>query len=225
MSESDRNENPQRSKMVRSGVPSILRMVPSRLFSWVAGLPLDQARTLKTDDRVLPPVRIIEGLCLRFGVKPANIVSLDPTGSLRDIAPKWFQNGSAKATIAVCGMGNLGHVYAGLLSARSDVRVHVLVSSEDRAGEIRQGLEAEGGIRVHRDEGDIIGRPEIVTHQPEIAIKDADLVILCVPSHCHLPLLQKVVPWMKDGDYLTCAPSWGGFNWKAQTVLNERANR
>ena len=216
---------PQRSKTIRSHVPSILRLVPARLFSFAAGIPLDQARTLKTDDRVLPSVRLIEGLCLRFGKKPADIVSLDPTGSLRDIAPQWFQNGSPQARIVVCGMGNLGHVFAGMLSARSDVSVSVLVSSEDRADGIRQGLEAEGGIRVLRDEGDVLGCPETVTHQPEIAIREADLVILCVPSHCHLPMLRKVVPLMKDGSYLTVAPSWGGFNWKAQTVLEETGKR
>jgi hypothetical protein len=211
----------KKSKIVRSRVPSILKMVPAWLFSCVARIPLDQARTLKTDERVLPPVRLMEGLCLRFGIKPADIVSLDPAGSLRDIAPEWFENGSAQARIAVCGMGNLGHVFAGVLSARSDVSVSVLVSSEDRANEIRKGLEVEGGIRVLRDEGDILGRPHTITHQPEIAINDADLVILCVPSHCHLRLLRKVAPWMKEGSYVTCAPSWGGFNWKAQTVLEE----
>ena len=91
----------ERSKILHSRVPSILRMVPAWIFSYAAGIPLDQARTLKTDDRVMPSVRLMEGLCLRFGIKPADIVSLDPTVSLRNIAPEWFQKGSGKARVAV----------------------------------------------------------------------------------------------------------------------------
>jgi len=209
------------SKVLRSHVPSILRLVPARLAAVVTGTPRDEIKVLKTDNRVMPPLRLIERLCLRFAVKPTQIISLDPVGTLRDVAPNWFRDGSERAKVAICGMGNVGHAMAGMLAARSDVSVRILVSSENRADEVRNNIESQGGLRVVGGGPDIVGRPAFVSHVAEKAVGDADLVILCAPAHVHLPLLHLVVPSMRQGSHLTCVPAAGGFNWKAQAVLRE----
>ncbi len=209
------------SRIVRSHVPELLKFVPAPLVALAAGLPLAQVRTLKSDPRVLPPVRLIEKLCLRLGVKPTQILSLETAATLRDIAPAWFSDGTGKAKIAICGMGNLGHALAGTLGARPDISIRVLVSDAARAEQVERDIAATGGIRVLRDGPDLVSHPDVITHVSEDAVGDADLVILCVPGHVHLPLMRKVVTCMRDGSYLTAIPAAGGFNWKAQAVLEE----
>lgn len=199
----------------------MLRFVPSGFVSWLTGLPRSEITVLKSDPRALPPLRMVEKLCLRFGVRPTRIIALDPEGTLRDVAPDWFRDGSGRAKIAVCGMGNLGFALIGMLAARSDLSVRALVSSETRADAVESAITERGGIRVIADDTEIVGRPEFVTHIPARAVADADLVVLCVPGHVHLPLLRTILPLMRKGAYLTAVPAAGGFNWKAQAVLRE----
>lgn len=149
----------QRSKVAISRVPAILKMVPAWVVSRAAGITLEQAKAIKSDARVIPSVRVLEGLCLRFGIHPADVVSLDSAVALRDIAPHWFDNESAQAKVSICGMGNLGHAFVGFLSARSDVSVNVLVSSEARANELAHAMQSESGIRLQCEAQDIVGRP------------------------------------------------------------------
>lgn len=210
-----------RSSIIRSKVPGILKKVPARIFAAKAGIPLDLAMILKRDERLVPPVPLIEGLCFTYGLTPDAIVGLDPAVGLKELAPGWYARSDGKVRIAVCGMGNLGHVFAGLLAHRPDFEVSVLVSSEQRAEHIRRGLTETGAIRVSGLGGDTAGTPALVTHQPAAALAAADLVVLCVPAHAHQLLLGRVVPHMKRGSYLICAPAWGGFHWKAQAVLAE----
>lgn len=212
-----------RSAVIRSRVPTILRNVPAEKFAAMANIPLDLARELKRDDRLLPPVPLIEKLYMAYGVTPDSVIALDPETDLKTLAPNWFQHGDDRARIAICGMGNLGHAFAGVFSARPDVAVSVLVSSRERADQIRKGLGRDGAIRVKWPRGETRGMPAMVTDDPVAALADADLAVLCVPAHCHLPLLRRVIPRMKPGSYLTCAPAWDGFHWKARAALGENA--
>ena len=213
-----------RSKVYRSHVPRLLRLVPAPLLARAAGLSGLEARALKADDRLMPPLRLLVGLCLLLRRPPTQIVTRAEECSLRDVAPDWFRNGAGRAKVAVCGMGNLGHALAGVLAARADVAVRVLVSTEQRAESVRAGIAAEGGIRVKQDgRPDIVARPEFVTHIVDAAVRDADLVVLCVPAQVHGERLRAIVPAMQPGAHLTAIPAAGGFNWKAEAVLRETA--
>jgi hypothetical protein len=213
-----------RSSVIRSRVPAILQDVPAVVFADKAGIPISFAEAVKHDDRLLPPVPLIEKLYGAYGATPDQVIALDPETDLKALAPGWFGHGDGKVHIAICGMGSLGHVFAGLFSARPDVAVSVLVSNGERADQIRRGLNREGAIRVISPARETRGAPVRVTHVPAAAVADADLVILCVPAHCHLPLLRRVVPRMKPGSYLACVPAWGGFHWKARAVLGKNAS-
>ena len=121
--------NLPRSAVIRSRVPTILRDVPAEKFAGMAGISIDLARELKRDDRLLPPVPLLEKLYMAYGVTPNAVIAFDPVTDLKALAPGWFRHCDGKARIAICGMGNLGHVFAGVFSARPDVTVAALVSS------------------------------------------------------------------------------------------------
>lgn len=199
------------SQVLLSRVPDILRGVPARLFAAKAGIDVETATLLKRDARIIPPVPLIAGLCQAYGLLPTDIVGLDPAA--RVPGPR---------RIAVCGMGNQGHAWAAWLAARADTAVTCLVATAARAAVLAPGGRTE--ITMRRAGDTSLGGTVAVTADAARAIGGADLVVLTVPAHRHLETLDRILPHLRPGACLTCAPGWAGFDWKARMVL-DRAGR
>lgn len=200
------------SKILTSRVPDILRRVPARLFAAKAGIDVETAKRLKSDPHIIPPVPLIAGLCHAYGLVPSDIVTLDPAA----------ETASRPRRIVVCAMGNQGHAWAAWLASRPDAEVACLVSSAARAEALAPSGRTE--ITLRRADGTSTGGAVTVTADTAAAVGAADLVVITAPADCHLETLNRVVPHLRLGACVTCAPGWAGFDWKARRVL-DRAGR
>jgi hypothetical protein len=206
-----------RSRITRNRVREYLgdSWLKPRLIGWLVGVDLATVRAFTDDPRLIPDLQ----LALRFSRRAAHggdggILIVDPPGASIDAA-------HPKMVVTICGAGNLGHVFAGLLGARQDIETRLLVSSAERAEEFRHAMQLEGGVRVRSPDGtSVLGRPALVTHDAAAAIRGAELILLCVPSHVEAPMLERILPHVdRDDACVGSIPAPGGFDWKARDVL------
>lgn len=182
-----------------------------------SGLGAEILHALRDDERLLPDPVALEALWRTYQADPNDLVVLQPanTGSLPG-----FSAGEPLA-VTVVGAGNLGHVFTGVLAARPDTHVRLLVSTEERAGFLRGRVEAHGGIGVSARDGVTTGLPSLITADPEAAVSGARLVFICVPSFLHEDALTRVLPHLSAGSLVGAVPAAGGFDWKARHMLAE----
>src|SRR5512146_2074257 len=113
-----------RSRTARNRVREYLgvsRLKP-RLVSWITGIDLATIEAFADDPRLIPDLQ----LALRFSRRTA---SGPGTGMLVvDPPPGHDDPAHARLVVTICGAGNLGHVFAGLLGARADIEARLLVS-------------------------------------------------------------------------------------------------
>ncbi|MCC7265700.1 MAG: NAD/NADP octopine/nopaline dehydrogenase family protein [Candidatus Latescibacteria bacterium] len=203
---------PIRSHTCRNQLGQILRQRGLDPETFCARTGIDLA--LCRDDRRLPDITAMEALGRALpDLDPTSLVVFDP-----EEAPPALQ-------VTLWGCGNLGHVLAGLLSARPDLRVHVRVSTADKVQRLQQGMEAQGGIAVRRREGTVVGRPHLVTTDPAQAVSGSQLILLCVPALVHAEALQQLLPHVAPGAWVGAVPAPGGFDWKVRWLLGARAQQ
>lgn len=174
------------------------------------GITVELGQMIQDDERLIPPPALLLAVLRAFPGVQKNLVLIDPEADSAYGKPM---------QVTVCGCGNLGHVFAGLLSARPELTVNVLVSSAERAHLLARRVEANNGIQVRRREGDVLGRPDLITHDPALAVPGSRLILLCVPSHVEDALLQKIIPFLDSDVFIGSVPAAGGFNWKAEHWL------
>jgi hypothetical protein len=193
------------------------RNISAEQFSQATGIPSEIVDMISSDERVIPSPALLLAIVHAFPEAQKNLVVVDAEENS-------LYAGNQKITqVTICGCGNLGHVFAGLLSARQDLKVNLLVSSADRARCLDQAMAANNGILVRRQEGDVLARPDLVTDDPAKAIPGSQLILLCVPSHVEEGVLQKIIPFLDKVAFIGAIPGPGGFNWKAKYWL-ERFN-
>lgn len=77
-------------------------------------------------------------------------------------------------TVCICGGGSLGHVIAGLLSARNHATVNILTSRPQ---------EWNHEITVDTPEGTALeGKITKISNLPKDVVPMADVVLLCLPG-------------------------------------------
>jgi hypothetical protein len=180
----------------------------------LAGLPgVDPAevRALIADERLMPSLRFLDAVYVALGTHPAELIVWDASAAPPLGTP------DEPFGVTVVGAGNLGHVLVGLLGARPELRVNVLVSSEERAT-LLAGLMTEG-VTVTSPNGSTVGRPSLVTADPAAALPGAGAVLLCLPSHLQVEALRRIVPYLEPGTTIGALPAPGGFDWKARCLL------
>ncbi|MGZ4955536.1 MAG: NAD/NADP octopine/nopaline dehydrogenase family protein [Methylobacter sp.] len=182
-------------------------------FSQQTGINSEIAAKIYNDERIIPSPAILLAIVTSYPISQKNLVVLDPEEN-----PLYGKN-QKPMQVTICGCGNLGHVFAGLLSARPDLKVNLLVSSIERAQLLEQAMAANNGIWVRRREGDVLARPDRVTSDPAMAIPGSRLILLCVPSHIEDDVLEKIIPFIDTDTYIGAIPGPGGFNWKATDWL------
>ncbi|MGZ5026439.1 MAG: NAD/NADP octopine/nopaline dehydrogenase family protein [Methylobacter sp.] len=204
-----------RSETLRNRLKAFLtgQDISIEKFSERTGIDSQVVTMLYHDERLIPSPAILLATVSSYPVAQKNLVVLDPEQNL------FYDENRNPMQITICGCGNLGHVFAGLLSARPDLEVNLLVSSPERAKVLEQAMAANNGIRVRRREGDVLARPNRVTSDPAAAIPGSRLILLCVPSHVEDDVLDKIIPFIDDDVYIGAIPGPGGFNWKASHWL------
>jgi len=136
---------------------------------------------------------------------------------------KWPAEG--KLNVCIVGAGNLCHVLAGQLGARSDVIVTIY---SRKAASIQAA--ATTGITVKqqartKEEKDtfITGRVARVSDRAQDVIPDADFIIMTTPSHARKAMTELIVPHVdrKRPVFFGVMPGMGGFDWIARQICKK----
>lgn len=115
-------------------------------------------------------------------------------------------------TVCICGGGSLGHVIAGYLSAKKSVRVNILT---------QRPQQWQSALEIHTPEGDTLHGPlHVVSDKPEEALRDATIVLLCLPGFAIRGELQKIQPYINNEMYVGSVFSSTGFFFEALKLLD-----
>lgn len=114
--------------------------------------------------------------------------------------------------ICICGGGSLGHVVAGYIAAKKGVKTDILTRKPSEWGK-RLAIHTPKGDTLEATIGNVSNNAEIV--------KDADIVLLCLPGYAIKEELQKISPYIKPGTYVGSIFSSTGFFFEAMNILPE----
>lgn len=127
--------------------------------------------------------------------------------------------------ITICGGGNAAHAAAGLLAAEGEHRVSVYLSFENEAQLWREGTAAQGGIRVVRPDGSVLGLPEGISSDPAEVIPGSELVLLALPSFAHETILKEIAPYLEDGTLIGALAARGCYDLCVRDILGSKTDR
>ena len=114
-------------------------------------------------------------------------------------------------TVCICGGGSLGHVVAGYIGAKG-VDINILTRNPDNWSE---------ELTVFTPDGNALhARPALVTDNPELAVKGAGIVLLCLPGYAIKPVLESIAPYVEKGSFVGSVFSSTGFFFEAQKVFD-----
>ena len=115
--------------------------------------------------------------------------------------------------ICICGGGNLGHVVAGYLAAQGCCDVDLLTRHPERW---------KGELLVHTPEGETLhGQIHHISSQPDEVVKDADIVLLCLPGFSIAEVLHQIAPVLSSHTLVGSVVSSTGFFEEALQILPE----
>ena len=115
--------------------------------------------------------------------------------------------------ICICGGGNLGHVVAGYLAAQGHCEVDLLTRHPERW---------KGELLVHTPEGETLhGQIHHISSQPDEVVKDADIVLLCLPGFSIAEVLHQIAPVLSSHTLVGSVVSSTGFFEEALQILPE----
>lgn len=125
--------------------------------------------------------------------------------------------------VTICGAGNTGHLYTGLMSGYPGVDVSLFTR---KAKKVRDGL-GNDGIAVNHPDGSITrGRPSVVSDDPREAVHDADVVIITEPAHIRGTILKQIAAHLPRSKpvYVGAIPGFCGFDLNAADALSDQEN-
>jgi len=129
---------------------------------------------------------------------------------------------ATECTVLVCGGGNAAQVVTGLLSAR--YKTIAVSFYADEAAKWKEALGEENfeltvsGAYVDK----IVSKPADITNDPSVA-KDADVILLAVPSFAHGEYFEKFAPYMKPGTIVGVMPARSGGDILFANKLGDKA--
>lgn len=115
--------------------------------------------------------------------------------------------------LCICGGGSLGHVCAGVLSSQEDVQVNIFTQHPERWS---------NQIQVKDENGRIFkGLLNVISSNPEEAVKDCDIVLLCLPGYAIETTLKSIKPYVSNCvvGSIVCST---GFFFAAHKILGEQ---
>mmetsp|Transcript_43497 Transcript_43497/g.131605 ORF Transcript_43497/g.131605 Transcript_43497/m.131605 type:complete len:417 (-) Transcript_43497:66-1316(-) len=125
-------------------------------------------------------------------------------------------------TVLVCGGGNAAQVVTGLLATR--YKTIAVSFFADEAAKWKAALGRDNfeltveGAAVKK----IVSKPADITNDPKVA-KDADVIILAVPSFAHGEYFEKFAPYMKRGCIVGVMPARSGGDILFAAKLGDKA--
>jgi NAD/NADP octopine/nopaline dehydrogenase, alpha-helical domain len=127
--------------------------------------------------------------------------------SLRDSSSRW-------ESVTICGGGNAAHALAVVASQNFGGAIDWLVSAEEKAELLRQGM-ASGGVRSTGVITAAADRVRAISADPAEVIPSSDMVIIAVPAFAHAAVLRRIRPFVGKGTVIGCMPTRGGFEFEA----------
>lgn len=118
--------------------------------------------------------------------------------------------------ICICGGGNIGHALAAILGSRQDLDVRILTGSPQKW---KHNMEAKV-----EETTKLVTMQNIITDDPFVSVKDADVIFITVPSHARAEMLKKISPYVKENSWVGGVPGSGGFEWIAKALLGDKVN-
>lgn len=111
--------------------------------------------------------------------------------------------------ICICGGGNLGHVISGFL-AHKNYQVSVFSSAAHKW---------QKTLQIHTPDGSVLqGNLFQVSSDPSV-VKDADMVLLCLPGYCLADTLRRLKPHLSKKTQVGCVVGSSGFFFLAHEIL------
>ena len=129
----------------------------------------------------------------------------------------------------ICGSGDGAHVFACIASSRkdTDVRVLSLHDYEAKRWEIamqQKQLEVAFLFEGEKTSG-IVSKPDLVTKNPEDAMRDAEMVVFMAHASCHQVYVEALAPHIKPGTIIIGLPGNPEFESQVRHVLGEKAQQ
>jgi predicted dinucleotide-binding enzyme len=131
----------------------------------------------------------------------------EPSRSRRQAVSRWD-------SVTICGGGNAAHALAVAASQNFGGAIDWLVSTEEKAQLLRQGL-ASGGLRSTGVITASADRVRTISADPAEVIPNADVVIITVPAFAHAAVLRRITPHVSEKTAIGCMPTRGGFEFEA----------
>jgi hypothetical protein len=125
--------------------------------------------------------------------------------------------------VAICGGGRTGHLNAILFKQLPDVQVSLLTGNRDIVDHHARQIPMQA---LMPDGSTLSARPDRVTTEANVAVEDADIVIITVPAHARPQVLQDIAPHLSTTKpvYIGAIPGFCGFDWLAQATLADKPN-
>lgn len=116
--------------------------------------------------------------------------------------------------ICICGGGSLAHVCAGVLSSQPEVVVNVFTRKPDLWSHRLEVTDCNGKVYY--------GQLDVISNNPEEALKDCNMVFLCLPGFAIESTLMSIKPYIGSAvtGSIVCST---GFFFTAHRVLGENA--
>lgn len=114
--------------------------------------------------------------------------------------------------ICICGGGSLAHVCAGVLSSQPEVVVNVFTRKPDLWSHRLEVTDCNGKVYD--------GQLDVISNNPEEALKDCNMVFLCLPGFAIESTLMSIKPYIGNAvtGSIVCST---GFFFTAHRVLGE----
>lgn len=116
--------------------------------------------------------------------------------------------------ICICGGGSLAHVCVGVLSSQKEVELNIFTRKPDLWSHQLDVTDSNG--KVYN------GKLNIISKNPEEALKDCDIVFLCLPGFAIEGTLNSIKPYIGNAivGSIVCST---GFFFAAHRILGEDA--
>lgn len=116
--------------------------------------------------------------------------------------------------VCICGGGSLAHVCAGVLSSQPEVEVNIFTRKPELWSHQLEVTDASS--KVYN------GNLNIISNSPEEALKDCDIVFLCLPGFAIEGTLNSIKPYIGNAvvGSIVCST---GFFFAAHRILGEDA--
>jgi hypothetical protein len=124
-----------------------------------------------------------------------------------------------KPVLAICGGGNGAHALAVVASQTFGGDIVWLVSSEDRAEVLRQGIFSPDGLRSTGVISGAADKVRIISSMAAEVIPYADMVAIVAPAFAHAPILNRIAPHLQDEVLIGSLPTRGGFEFESTQIL------